>query len=181
MGFRLRAGLVALLLGAAACGDDDGGGSVGPSGPADQDGATSEGGGGTDIFGDPCSVLEVSEIEQLFGDRGAVADGDPLGANCSWQVGSGSDAGFVGMGVVPARPDQSTEDAVTADGQLSVDLVEAAVSGVDAGDALFDASSGFLWFRSGDLVIGMSGLFDPEVEGLQDKLVVLAEQVLQRL
>lgn len=176
MGCKTRAGLITLLLlvGTAACGDD---GSGGPIGGADGSGGDKGSGDGGD-GGDVCALLEVSEIEEAFGEHGAVADGEPLGISCTWEIGDVAEAGSGVVGITRARgagtPEQSMAEIR--------DLVSNPIEVDDLGDeAFFDGSS--LWFRSGPITFSVSAYFSfgeaSDAED-QEKLLTLARQVLAR-
>ncbi|HEY3142369.1 MAG TPA: hypothetical protein VGJ86_14620 [Acidimicrobiales bacterium] len=179
MGLKARAGMVTLLLlvGAAACGDDDADGTAG-AGPANGPGGAKPGnaGGGESSDGDACSLLEVQEIEAEFGDRGAVADGEVLGFSCSWEVGDVADEGYGAVAVTSALGNPSAEQALAEIHEISSNQVE--VDGI--GDQAFLGSDS-LWFRSGDQVLSVSGSFITEVDGMQEKLTSLAQHMLDRL
>lgn len=161
-----------LLLGIGACGDDDGGGgALGAS-----DAGARAGGGGRDGI-EECSLLEPAEIEAQLGEVGAVADGDEdVVGGCLWEIGANGDS--VSLLVLPHRPSQSLEDAVTGDG-VDIDLTP--VAGV-GDEALLDDSESFpfLFFRSDDVFVSMSA-YVADVAGVSDKLVALAQQVDDRL
>lgn len=178
------AGVITLLLlvGAAACGGDDKDGGLGARPAQDQGDASADGGGGDGdgaggSEGDPCSLLEVSEIKAEFGDRGAVAEGEALGFSCSWEVGDLSDtgSGAGSVGVTRARSAPSAEEAIAEIRDLSLDPVE--VEGL-GDEALFDFS--MLWFRSGDVLFSVSAFFNTEYDNVQEKLLSLAHRMLDR-
>lgn len=189
----IDAGLIAalLLVGAAACGGGDGDtDSSGGAGAAGLSEGAGDGGGGG-IPDDPCSLLERSEIEQQYGADGPVSEGEQIGYYCSWNVGSTSDAmapaRAVMVGVTGGPAGQSLEDFVTqespSDFGIDVELnpTEVEVSGIATGDALYDAGMGSLWVRSDDLIVFASDLLGSDDPASQDKLIALAELVIDRL
>lgn len=195
-----HAGLIAalLLVGAAACsggGGGDGGDGAGGAdvlgrskGAGDGDGAGAGGGGVAD---DPCSLLERSEIEQQFGAAGPVSEGEPLGAYCTWTVGSTGEtsapAGAVTLGLASAPAGESLEEFVTrepsSDFGIDIELnpTEVEMSGIAAGDALYDAGMGTLWVRSGDQIVFLSDVLGTDDPSTQDKLITLAQLAIDRL
>ena len=170
---RAWAGVAALLLlvGAAACGGDDKDGTFG-AGPAEGQGGSNAGAGGGSEGG-PCDLLEVSEIEAEFGDRGAVADGEALGFSCSWAVGDISDPSSGIVGVTKARGAGSPEQSMAEIRDLSTNPVE--VEGL-GDEAFFDF--GTLWFRSGDITFSVSAFFGSDLPDKEEKLTTLAQHVL---
>lgn len=168
-GYRVRVGLVTLLLlvGAAACGDDDdslgGTSGAGPIG----------GQGDADTGADACSLLEVSEIEAEFGDNGAVADGELLGFSCSWEVGGTGGARSGVVVVTKARGAGSPEQSLAEIRDLDSSPVEVAGVGDEA-----CLCSGGLWFRSGDITFSVSAFFGQDVLDKEAKLTTLAHHML---
>jgi hypothetical protein len=199
----IRAGLAAaLLVGLAGCGDDDGGdlgvggvtdqGSSGQPNDSDDDGGLDAPGDGQTL--DLCSLLEVSEIEAEFGERGAVADGFDEFESCVWDVGARATAGSgsVTVSYYPPVPGQSIEDNFAGYKELAENPVDIDDLGDEAyyehdAEAFDDRSLGvmfehtFVYFRSGDTFLSVSAFFGPGVDGVEDRLVALAEQVLSRL
>jgi hypothetical protein len=170
------AGLVVLsFLGTVGCGGDDGGdGSTGLGG-----GESSEAGSEESSGVDVCSLLEVSEIEAVFGDRGPVAEGEEnTEIACNWEVGDLSEpnSGSGNVGVMNARYNGSVEDAMAE----SRAIVDNPIDVAGLGDEAF-LDYGTLHVRSGEAYIAVSGHFSPDVEGLDEKLVTLARHVLSRL
>jgi hypothetical protein len=182
----VAAGVVMLAflgLGAAGCGGDDGGdGATGPGGAATQSGGGGEGGdaGAAEGSGvDVCSLLEVSEIETAFGDRGPVAEGEEnTEIACNWEVGdlSRPNSGAGSVGVMNARYAGSVEDALAE----SRAIVDNPVDVQGLGDEAF-IDYGTLHVRSGDAYLTVSAYFSPDVDGLDEKLVTLARHALSRL
>jgi hypothetical protein len=177
------AGLVVLsFLGTVGCGGDDGGdGSTGLGGVTTQPGGgeSSDAGSEESSGADVCSLLEVSEIEAAFGDRGPVAEGeDNTEMACNWEVGDLSEpnSGSGNVGVMNARYPGSVEDAIAE----SRAIVDNPIDVEGLGDEAF-LDYGTLHVRSGDAYIAVSGHFSPDVEGLDEKLVTLARHVLSRL
>jgi hypothetical protein len=173
IGHKVRAGLVVtlLLVGAAACGDDDDlGGTTGVDPAGDAGGANGGGSGG-----DACSLLEVSEIEAEFGDHGAVADGELLGFSCSWEVGDIDDPGSGIVVVTKARGAGSPEQSLAEIRGMESNPVE--VDGV--GDEACLCSGG-LWFRSGAITLSVTAFFSSE-DADKAKLVTLAQHMLDRV
>lgn len=165
-----------VLLVGVGCGDDDDGGGL-PSGlGSDADGGSNSGGGGGAGSGEPCSLLKVSEIEAAFGDHGDVAEGEPLGMLCTWQVGDIDESGSGAIGVTRARGAGTPEQSITEIRDLALDPVE--VEGL-GDEAFFDGP--ILWFRKGDITVSVSAAFFPEVPGSNDKVVELAHKVLPRV
>jgi hypothetical protein len=164
-----------VLLGLVACGGDgDGGDEQGGAGNEVLDDAASEDGApasGSDI--DACALLEASEIEEQFGERGTVAEGVPnqSGATslCSWDVGdlTASGSGTVTLGVSPdvtdAIFDELTGDPVDGLGD------EALISGET------------LHVQSGDLYFNLIAGFYPAVPGASEKVTSLGEAIVGRL
>jgi len=148
-----------LLLGiAAGCGGDDGGGAAATDkGP----GVGSEG---------PCALLEVSDIEAVFGEQGAVADGEALGFSCAWEIG---DTGIVV--VTRARGAGSPGQSLDEIRDLDSDPVE--VDGV--GDEACLCSGG-LWFRAGEVTFSVTPSFSSDVPDVEEKLQTLAGLMLER-
>ena len=166
-GPRVQLGAVALLLLAgvvAGCGGDDGDDGAAPG--ADP-GAGAEDG--------PCSLLDVAEIEAVFGDVGAVADGEELGISCAWEVGDPTDPGSGLVVVTRARGAGSAEQSLAEIRDVSDDPVE--VEGV--GDEACLCSGG-LWFRSGDITFSVTPSFGDDVPGMDEKLAALARNMLER-
>lgn len=192
MGRTARAGVVTLLLlvgAVAACGGDGGSGDgdgtgLGPSGgdkgdangeAGGGDGGSGDGDGGDSAEGDPCSLLEVSEIETEFGDRGAVADGERLGFSCAWQVGDISDPSSGIVVITRARGAGSPEQSMAEIRDLESNPVD--VEGV--GDEACLCSGG-LWFRSGAITFSVTASFGDDVPDVEEKLTTLAQHMLDR-
>lgn len=187
IGTRATSGLVAMLLvGAMACGDN-GDSDAGSPGSSDQDDASDVGdfGGpgdeaseaGDDI--DPCSLLEVSDIEAQFGEFGTFAEGESLGPTCTWDL-AGADFSTDSMNV----------SARTALGNGPIenefDDLRENYDGVDidgVGDAAFmSPSSNGLSFLSGDYIVSINIIIeDSDIEGEQEKLEALAQLIIDRL
>jgi hypothetical protein len=168
--------LAVALLGAAGCGgggDGDGGGDG--AGGLDLGG---EGGAGDPAASpgserDACSLLEVAEVEEHFGERGAVADGAPNLSGttvlCSWAVGepAAPDGGTVVLGVSDTVTDAIFDelDGEPVPGLGNEALLSPSVLHVRAGETYFNLSVGFY----------------PEVPGTGDKLTALGQAVVDRL
>lgn len=184
MGTRTRVGVITLLLlvGAAACGGDDSGGPLGEGNVgADSSGGnkgSGEGDGAGGVGGDPCSLLEVSEIEAAFGEHGAVAEGKPLGFSCGWDVGDVAERGSGVVAITRARGAGSPEQSLAEIRDLSSNPIE--VEGV-GDEAFFDGAS--LWFRSGPITFSVNAYFSfdnsPAAES-QEELTTLARHMLAR-
>jgi hypothetical protein len=178
------AGLVVLsFLGTAACGGKDGGdGSTGLGGATTQPGGDGESGdaGSEESSGvDACSLLEVSEIEAAFGDRGPVAEGESnMEIACNWEVGDLSEpnSGAGNVGVMNARYAGSVEDALAE----SRAIVDNPIDVAGLGDEAF-LDYGTLHVRSGETYLTVSAFFSPDVDGVHEKLVTLARHALSRL
>jgi len=176
-------GLVALMLvGFAGCGGDDSDDAGRTPGLSDAPGADEAlgGGEGEGSDGDVCSLLETSEVEAEFGQRGPVADGVISLANCMWEVGedqTGDDSGFVSL--LRANPVGPMDEAMVNTMALAEDPV--AVDGV-GDEAHYDLNGGLctLYVRSGELLFTLSSYFNTPVDGVQQKLATLAEQAISR-
>lgn len=172
---------VAVMLLGAACSDEKktaGGTGLGSGSDAAGEG-TGDGGGD-----DPCVLLEMSEIEAAFGERGAVAEGEALGFSCTWDVGDvGGDGGILGL--TSTRAVGSVEQGLTEvlghlDGQpVEVDGVGDEAYFTATGEGMFRASR--IDFRTGPWLVVVDAHFSPEPAGTQDKLVTLAQHVVDRL
>jgi hypothetical protein len=196
-----RAGVTAILfLGIAGCGDDDDGspelggvaeqGSVDGAGSDDDDGGEVDGGQALDL----CTLLEESEVEAEFGERGRAAEGYEEFESCVWEVGDQSVAGTgsVTVSEYPTIPGQSLEDNFAGFEELADDPVDIDGLGEEAyfehdATAFDDRSLGvvfehtFVYFRTDSVFLSVSAFFGPGVDGVEDRLVVLAEHVLDRL
>lgn len=195
----VRAGAAAVLLaGLAGCGDDDGGeiglGEVTADGDAGAGGdlGDDEAGGGPPA--DLCALLETSDVEAEFGERGAVGDGYPEFDSCVWDVGDQSVAGSGNVTVSGYGPPlgQTVEQQFAGYKDLADNPVEIEGLGDEAyaehdPEAYDDRSLGvmfehtFVYFRSGETFLSVSAFFGPGVDDVQDKLVTLAGQVIDRL
>lgn len=174
-----RAVLAALvLLSTAACG----GGDTGAGGVFDQGDASSDGGGaGATEQIDMCSLLEESEIEAQFGERGAVAEGTP-GLGCSWDVGSPFDAGTGSLHLqdlpLTGLP---VEEALASYRDLAQDPVDIEGLGDDAFfEYELDDAAGLrqsttrLTFTTGDLLLKLEANFfgrDVDAQEEQERYV----------
>lgn len=195
----IRAGLAAsLLVGLAGCGKDDGG-DLGVGEVADQGSPDQSDDGGLDAAGDGqrldlCSLLEASEIEAEFGERGAVAGGLEELESCVWDVGPQSEAGSGNVTIwdYPPVPGVSIEDNFAGFKELADNPVDIDGLGDEAyyehdPEAYDDRSLEVMWehtfvyFRSGETFLSVSAFFGPGVDGVEDRLVTLAEHVLSRL
>lgn len=186
---RATSGLVAMLLvGAMACGDD-GDTDVGSPGSSGQDDASEVGDFGDpggeasesedDI--DPCSLLEVSDIEAQFGELGTFAEGESLGPTCTWDLATRDDFSTDGMDLsvstaLSNRPIEAEFDDLRETSEDPVDI-----AGV--GDDAFMASLGnSLRVLSGDHIMALNIVIeDSDIEGEQEKLEALAQLVIDRL
>jgi len=196
----VRAGVaVALLVGLAGCGDDDGGGEIGPGEVTDKgDGSAGGDVGDGEVGGGPpadlCALLETSEVEAEFGERGAVGEGYAEFDSCVWDVGDQSTAGTGNVTVNGYGPaiGQTVEQQFAGYKDLADNPVDIEGLGDEAyvehdPEAFDDRSLGvmfehtFVYFRSGETFLSVSAFFGPGVEGVQDKLVTLAELVIDRL
>jgi len=172
---------VAIVLAAAGCSDDgDNGDDAGEVTPDDVEDVVE----GDDSDVDPCSLLEVSEIEAEFGEQGTVLEGEESLDQCSWEV--GEDQSQPGTGSVhvfvqfidPDLPIDPIEDMFAGQEESTPDAV--AVEGI--GDAAYYApNSGSVNVRSGDLIWFVQATFIPEPEGMQEKVESLAGIVEGRL
>ena len=196
----VRAGTAAaLLVGLAGCGDDDGGGEIG-LGEVTADGDRGADGdlGDSDAGGGPppdlCALLETDEVEAEFGERGAVGEGYPELESCVWDVGDQSIAGTGNVTVNGYGPaiGQTVEQQFAGYKDLADDAVDIEGLGDEAyaehdPEAFDDRSLGvmfehtFVYFRSGETFLSVSAFFGPGVDGVQDKLVTLAEHVIDRV
>lgn len=185
LGIRARAGVAGLvvlsLLGVAGCSGDDGDASTGSGGVANQDdGGDSNGAGSADTAeGNVCSLLEVSEIEAEFGDRGVVGAGEEnTEIACNWEVGDLSEpnSGSGNVGVMRARYAGTVESALAESRAIADNPID--IEGL-GDEAYMDVAT--LYVRSGEALIAISAFFSPSVDGLQEKLVTLAQHVLTRL
>jgi hypothetical protein len=178
------AGLVVLsFLATAACGGKDGGdGSTGLGGAttqSDRGGESGDAGAEESSGVDVCSLLEVSEIEAVFGDRGPVAEGEAnMEISCNWEVGdlSQTNSGAGNVGLLNARYAGSVEEALAE----SRAIVDNPIDVPGLGDEAF-LDYATLHFRSGETYIAVSAFFSPDVDGVGEKLVTLARHVLSRV
>jgi hypothetical protein len=199
-GSRIRGGvgLVALLVMAAACGgagDDDVGlgGAVGQDSTAPPGGLPADGGGvGGDGDVDPCSLLEVADVESQFGERGTVADGQTDFSSCIWEVGDQTqeDSGNVYVTDYPPVGQQSPREQFATLREMTDSAVD--VEGL-GDEAFFQLSpleespmglleTGIVTIRQGDLVLDVGANFGPpSIADSQDRLMALAARVLERL
>lgn len=196
MAIKTATGLAAVvLLGVAGCG----GGSDEKTAKdeLDSQGAGSEDAGdigdaGQSAAVDLCSLLETSEVETEFGERGVVVDGVEDFTHCTWDVGDQSQNNSGSLSVSDMGPaiGQTAEDYFAGFKELANDPVDVDGVGDEAyyetdpdayssGDTTFEQS--FLVFRTGDLVLSLDAFFGPAVAGTQEKLLELAEHVLDRL
>jgi len=194
----VRAGVAAVLLvGLAGCGDDEGGGEIGldeVTGDVGTDGGIGDGEAGGGPPADLCALLETAEVDAEFGERGAVGEGYPEFESCVWDVGDQSIAGTGNVTVNGYGPaiGQTVEQQFAG----FKDLAESPVDIEGLGDEAyaehdpeaFDDRSlevmfehTFVYFRSGETFLSVSAFFGPGVDGVQDKLVTLTEQVIGRL
>ena len=171
---------VALGLVMLGCGDDDGGdGGADAPLPDEVEDAI---GDSPDV--DPCSLLEVSEIEAEFGDAGEVFDGMDQGDQCLWEV--GEDQSALGTGTVsvfvqfinPDLPIEPIEDIFAAQQESYADATP--VEGI-GDEAYFEPNGATVNARSGDLIWFVQAAFIPQVDGVQEKLETLAGLVANRL
>jgi hypothetical protein len=181
----LRAAIAGLamvaLLGLAACGDDDDGGAVvGAPGGAEQgqDGRSGGAGGGGP---GACDLLEKAEVEQQFGDLGAVAEGETTSLGCSWEVGEQVEGAPVPQALtLQILSSGGSPGELLAEVRSHEGVVE--VPGL-ADEAVFDF--GALYVRSGEVLVGLAAYTIPGVDlgsdALQGQLVALAEPVVSRL
>lgn len=202
MGFErwVRAGVAAaLLVGVAGCGEDEGGGELGVGEvTADGDGGAGGGVGDGEAGGgqppDLCALLETSEVEAEFGERGAVGEGYPELDSCVWDVGDQSTAGSGNVTINGYGPaiGQTIEQQFAGYKDLADNPVDIEGLGDEAyaehdPEAYDDRSlevmfeHTFVYFRSGETFLSVSAFFGPGVDGVQDKLVTLTEQVIGRL
>jgi hypothetical protein len=196
----LRASVAAVLLvGLAGCGDDDGGGETGLGEVTGDGDSGAEGGLGDNEAGggppaDLCALLETSEVEAEFGERGAVGEGYPEFDSCVWDVGDQSIAGTGNVTVGSYGPaiGQTVEQQFAGYQDLAENPVDIEGLGDEAyaehDPEAFDDRSlevmfehTFVYFRSGETFLSVSAFFGPGVDGVQDKLVTLAEHVIDRL
>jgi len=207
----VQTGLVValLLLGAAACGDSGDGGGEDATGGAEGipglNGAGSGGGDGSDTGAgmgedlDPCALLDAGDVEEEFGERGSVADGQPDLYSCVWEVGdqTASASGTVSVSDYTSpccALDQTPTESAEATFQGHRDLADNPVDVEGVGDGAFfeqiplDNGSvvaleqSFLTFRTGELVLSLQAAFgETPVEGVQGRLVALADRVVDRV
>lgn len=184
---RLVAGAVvaAAMLLAAACGDDSDSGEdvslpdAGDDVEAATDDATTD---DTDI--DPCTLLEVEEIEAEFGDAGPVLDGEEEIDQCTWLV--GEDQSQPGTGTVhvfvqyvdPSLPMDDAADIFAEQQSTTPGAVE--VDGL--GDAAyFTPNAASVDFLIGDRILFVQAVFIPERPDVQESLETLAHLVAERV
>lgn len=194
----VRAGVAAVLLvGLAGCGDDEGGGEIGlgeVTGDGGADGGLGDGEEGGGPPADLCALLETAEVEAEFGERGAVGEGYPEFDSCVWDVGDQSIAGTGNVTVNGYGPaiGQTVEQQFAGYKDLADNPVDIEGLGDEAyaehDPEAFDDRSlevmfehTFVYFRSGETFLSVSAFFGPGVDGVQDKLVTLAEHVIDRL
>jgi hypothetical protein len=172
--------VLAAALAVAGCGDDsDDEGAAPRDTPADVEDIT---GDAPDV--DPCSLLEVSEIDAEFGAQGTVLDGQDQGDQCLWEV--GEDQTALGTGTVsvfvqyvnPELPIAPIDD-IFADQQASY-AESTPVDGI-GDEAYFEPNGATVNVRSGDLIWFVQAAFIPQVDGVQEKLEALAGLVAVRL
>jgi hypothetical protein len=197
-GTRIRGGvgLMALLLMAAACGGDGEndvglGGALGQGSTVPTGAPTGAGGGdgGDDV--DPCSLLDVADVESQFGERGTVADGQVDFSSCIWEVGDQAqeESGNVYVTDYPPVGQPGEQQFATLR-----EMTDSAVDVEGLGDeAFFQLSpleesplglleTGIVTVRQGDLVLDIGANFGPpSIADTQDRLMALAERVLERL
>ena len=185
---RVRPGLavltVAVLLGAAACGDDDGASGAVGAGDADDEAGAPSGGAGTGDGDDPCDLLGVDELVAQFGAQGAAHEGQsqqgqsPEGldaVSCIWEIGDTSDGvARVNLSIM-VDPNESGAQFLATRRDASEDPIEAP----SLGEGAFVDFNG-VYFLADDVAVQLSALL-PDLDGLQDKLVALAELVQGRL
>lgn len=182
-----------LLLVAAGCGGDGNkdvglGGGPGRESAAPVGDVTAAGGNGGI---DPCSLLDAAEVQAQFGERGAVADGQSDFASCVWDVGDQTQEGSGDVYVTGYPPAggsgeeqfasvrEMTDNPVGVEGLgdeafLQITPLEESPLGV--------LETTIVTVRHGDLVLDVGANFGPpSIPDAQDKLVALAELVLQRL
>ena len=194
----VRVGVAAaLLVGVVGCGDDDGGDDLG-LGDRTVDGGGADGLGdseaGDDQPLDLCALLERSEVEAEFGERGGVGAGYPEFDSCVWDVGDQSTAGSGNVTISGYGPalGQTIEQQFAGYKDLADDPVDIEGLGDEAYaehdpgayddrslEVMFEHT--FVYFRSGDTFLSVSAFFGPGVGGVQDKLVTLTEHVIDRL
>lgn len=193
--------LGALLSVLAACGDDGGQPGTQPAGGA----AGGSGGPGSAATGEiePCELLDVGDIEAEFGDVGPIGEGfEDLDA-CAWHVNEvindpAGDGGTVYLrhDALGARVYDTPEDLfdATRETDESIDLWDDGVVDVSGvGDAAYYASSeemevvgttqshGLLVVLANGVVFSASAVFLPGIEGTQERLVAIAQVVIDRL
>lgn len=162
--------LAAVLLGVVGCGDDTGGDDNSQSGTAVPDSGE---GAASDAELDACSLLDITEIGEQFGERGAVSVGQPsvqgTTSLCSWDIGDRTQPGSATLTLAATHTiSQAIFDELTGD----------PVDGL-GDEALLDGQS--LHVRSGEgyfnLIVGI-GDSDPVTS---DSLITLAHAILDRL
>jgi hypothetical protein len=163
-------------------GRDDGGGGLGPAGDGgtDQSGDSGSTGGST---GDPfqdCTMLETTEVEAQFGELGEVADPFFDVGGCAWEIGDQEGFGtpegfgdFLDVRWIPSDPDASMEETF---GGAGYELVEGL-----ADEAWISPEADTLVLRRGSLHVSLATSLSDEVPDLRDKMVTLAELVLNRV
>lgn len=175
--------VLAVGLAAAGCGDDGDDEGDEPGGiPEDVEEVEDITGDAPDV--DPCSLLEVSEIDAEFGAQGTVLDGQDQGDQCLWEV--GEDQTALGTGTVsvfvqyvnPELPIDPIEDIFA--GQQASYADSAPVDGI-GDEAYFEPNGATVNVRSGDLIWFVQAAFIPQVDGVQEKLEALAGLVAGRL
>ena len=175
--------VLAVGLAVAGCGDDGDDEGDEPGGiPEDVEEVEDITGDAPDV--DPCSLLEVSEIDAEFGAQGTVLDGQDQGDQCLWEV--GEDQTALGTGTVsvfvqyvnPELPIDPIEDIFA--GQQASYADSAPVDGI-GDEAYFEPNGATVNVRSGDLIWFVQAAFIPQVDGVQEKLEALAGLVAERL
>lgn len=190
------AGLAVLLLvgATAACGDDgdtdaaspDTGGEAGATDYEDERAALeAERDRVRDI--DPCSLLEISEIEAEvpeLTENGSLGEGEATGESCMWQYHADSDSFFDEEGQyaqvtrqvahLPHQAGRSVMDDMRDD--IYTEAVD--VEGIGDDAFLTEPGSGTLWFLSGEIILSVHV---PETGDRQAALEALAPLVLGRI
>jgi len=173
------------MLLAGACGDDsDGGDGVSLPGAGDDIEEATEGAGSDDTDIDPCTLLEVEEIEAEFGDAGPVTDGEPEFDQCNWLVGEDQSqlgTGSVHVFVQYVDPDLPVEDASEIFAAQK-DETDSAVEIDGLGDdAYFHPDLTTVHFLMGDRMLFVQAVFIPERPDVQESLERLAHLVADRI
>jgi hypothetical protein len=185
------AGLMAAVLvtlGVAGCGGEDDsstGGDTAAEAGGDSAGAGDSGDAGASTGGqssDLCSLLTTAEVEEQFGEAGAVAEPHIEYGSCVWEIGEQGDDG--------------TGDLVslyrsTGDGSRSLaenwgtDLSDGEMLDGVGDEAWISSDGSYLLLQHGDVLVSLSSAFGSvlgsDLSGVREKMIALAELVVSRI